>query len=667
MQRARVRAVYAVGARAPFSLVPVRPCGWLLWPRCVHTSTVKRSRTLTCTREGRSGAAPTILAPPIPGSRSWGMPAPPLSRLLDELKRRNVFRAAGVYGATAFVVIQAADVIFPSIPLPPWTVSLVVWLCLLGFPVAILLAWAFERTPEGLRRTDEAADGELEAIVRQPASLRWPAGVAALVGLGLLIAGGWWALRGPLAGNASYESIAVLPFVDLSAGGSDTYFGDGLAEELLNALAGIPDLKVAARTSSFAFRSSELDVREIGRGLDVETVVEGSVRRADDSLRVTAQLVDATTGYRLWSDEYHASAADIFRVQEALARSIVDALAVQLRGDTPERLFVGGTEDPAAYDLYLEARQLWTTREMPKLWSALEKFNEAIARDSAFAAAWSGRADALDAIAWRMPEARDSVPAAKYAAQRALVLEPELAEGWASLGVLANDFDLDWRVAELALRRAIELRPSYSTAHHWLADVYRWQGDARKSLGAGLRAIELSPLSMLGRDGQAQTLVMLGDWDGARELYIQLAESGSDDGSYVSLLSLGPRFGLSADELERYARLLFRNGGWDGWERAGVMGRAIAEPKHRPEALAVLAEFAADGGNLRDVAELAVALGDHEAAFAYLERAEEVGWPLAPIGVDAAFDPLRDDPRMAALTARLRVPNGYDPVADSGS
>jgi len=593
---------------------------------------------------------------------------PSYQRLFADLKRRQVFRVMSVYGAVAFVVIQAADVVFPVIPLPPWTVSLVVWLCLLGFPIAVAMAWAFERTPEGLRRTDEAGEAELELIVEQPSSRRWPPGVAAVVGLALLVAGGWWALRGPLAGDASYESIAVLPFVDFSAGGNDAYFGDGLAEELLNALAGVPDLKVAARTSSFVFRGAERDVREIGRALDVETVLEGSVRRADDSLRVTAQLIDATTGYHLWSDEYDASAADIFRVQDALARSIVEALAVHLRGDTPERLFVGGTEDPAAYDLYLEARQLWTTRELPKLWSALEKFDAAIERDSGFAAAWSGRADVLDAIAWRAPEARDSIPAANYAAQRALILEPELAEGWASLGVLALDFDLDWRVAEIALRRAIELRPSYATPHHWLADVYRWTGRARASVEPGLRAIELSPLSMLGKDGHAQTLAMLHDWEGARELYVELAESGHSDGStHSSLLSLGPRFGFGADTLEYYAELLFRNREWHDWERAGVLGRGIVDLQFRADGLAVLADYAADGGNLRDVAELAVALGDHEAAFAYLEQAEAVGWPLSPIGVDPAFDPLRGDPRMAALMARLGVPNGYDPDADSAN
>lgn len=590
---------------------------------------------------------------------------PSYQRLFADLKRRHVFRVMGVYGAVAFVVIQAADVIFPGIPLPPWTVSLVVWLCLLGFPIAVAMAWVFERTPEGLRRTDEAEKAELELIVEQPASRRWPAGVAAVVGFALLVAGGWWALLGPLAGDASYESIAVLPFVDLSVGGNDAYFGDGLAEELLNALAGVPELKVAARTSSFAFRDSDRDVREIGRALDVETVLEGSVRRDDDSLRVTAQLIDAATGYHLWSDEYDARAADIFRVQDALARSIVEALAVHLRGAPPERLFVGGTEDPAAYDLYLEARQLWATREMPKLWSALEKFDAAIERDSGFAAAWSGRADVLDAIAWRAPEIRDSVPAAKYAAQRALILEPELAEGWASLGVLALDFDRDWRVAEIALRRAIELRPSYATPHHWLADVYRWTGRARAAVEPGLRAIELSPLSLLGKDGHAQTLAILGDWGGARELHVELVEAGFADASTnSSLLSLGLRFGFGADTLEYYARTLFRNRGWNEWERAGVIGRGIVEPQFRADALAVLADYAADGGNMRDVAEFAVALGDHEAAFRYLETAEQLGWPLAPIGVDPAFDPLRDDPRMAALMARLGVPNGYDPAAD---
>ena len=591
---------------------------------------------------------------------------PGYQRFFADLKRRQVFRVAAVYGAAAFVVIQAADVIFPRIPLPEWTVSLVVWLAILGFPVAIAVSWVFERTPDGLKRTDEASASELEEIVTRPARSRWPAGVAALVGIGLLAGGGWWALQGPLAGDASYDSIAVLPFADLSGQEENEYFGDGLAEELLNALAGIEGLKVAARTSAFTFKDSDADIREIAEALDVETVLEGSVRRSSNRLRITAQLIDARTGYHLWSEEYDRDPADIFAVQDEIASSIADALVLRLSGTEIERLYRGGTDDVEAYELYLTGRQKWAPRNIPQLREAIEQFEQAIARDSGFALAWSGLADALDALIYRVPEERDRLPEARYAAQRALVLEPELAEGWASLGVLALDFDRDWTFAELALLRAIEIKPSYATPYHWLADVYRYSGRVKLAEGFSKRSVELDPISGTGLDGKAFTAVLLGKLDEARAEYLQILERGVDPtGPAANLVSLGELLGFDADQLAEYAVRWARFSGWAAPEEAEVIGRAILDPALREEALDLLNRMEETGISSREIAEMTLALGDTETAMLRLERAAEDGdASLFVIGVDPVYDSLREDPRMIRLTKELGLPNGYDPADD---
>ncbi len=590
--------------------------------------------------------------------------APAYQRFFADLKRREVFRVAAVYGAAAFVVIQAADVIFPRIPLPEWTVSLVVWLAILGFPVAVALAWVYERTPEGLHRTDPAETHELESIVEQPPRRRWAAGLAALVGIGLLLSGGWWALQGPLAGDSSYDSIAVLPFADLSGQEENEYFVDGLAEELLNALAGIQGLKVAARTSAFSFKGSDADIREIAEALDVETVLEGSVRRSSDRLRITAQLIDARTGYHLWSEEYDRSPADIFAVQDEIAASIADALVLRLSGAEIERLYRGGTDDVEAYELYLTGRQKWVTRNIPKLREAIVHFENAIARDSGFALAWSGLSDALDALLFRVPEERVRLPEARYAAQRALLLEPELAEGWASLGVLALDFDRDWTFAELALRRAIELKPSYSTPYHWLADVYRYSGRVKLSEPFSKRAVELDPISGTGRDGKAMTDALLGNLDAARDEYLTILEMGFDPtGPATNLVSFAELFELEANQLASYAARWAEFAGWPAPAEAEVIGRAVLNPDLRSEAIGLLDRMEQAGISLREIAELSLALGDTASAMQRLERAAEAGeGSIFVIGVDPAYDPLLRDPRMIELTRKLGLPNGYDPA-----
>jgi TolB-like protein len=585
--------------------------------------------------------------------------------LLAELKRRNVLRVAAVYGATSFAILQLTDIVFPALGLPQWTITLVVALAIIGLPMAVALAWTFDKSPDGLRRTAPAQHGELEAILAQPRSRRWPAGVAALVGLMLLAAGTAWTLGHRGGGRSSnYDSIAVLPFANMSGDAENEYFGDGLAEELLNALSSIEGLKVAARTSAFAFKNSNIDVRVIGDTLGVATVLEGSVRRSADRIRITTQLIDTRTGYHLWSETYDRPLTDLFSVQDAIAREIVGALAGRLTTSKKE-LYRGGTQDVQAYDLYLLGRQKWVTRKVPLLREAIQHFEQAIARDSSFALAWSGLADAMDALAWRDRAELDHVPAAKFAAQRALLLDPELAEAWASLGVLALDFDRDFRSAELALRRAIALKPSYAAPYNWLADALRFSGRVEESLPPSERGLELDPVSGLGMNGLLQTLTILGRWSEARVVADRLQSIGwTDLGTLINLLSAGPQLGYGADDLEKFATDWAASQHYSKPDEAGVIGRAIVELPLRPRARGVLGRMAAEGLSGHRLAELSVAIGDLEGAITNLTYALEKRDPtMIVIGTDQAFDPLRQDPRFIRMIEELRLPNGATRVS----
>lgn len=595
------------------------------------------------------------------------MTAPPRGwqRFLAELKRRKVFRVAAVYGATAFVVLQVVDLVFPPLGLPAWTITFAVVLALAGFVLAAALAWAFESGPEGLRRTEPVAAGELAAIVAQPRSRRWPAGLAALAGVLLFGAGAWWTVGRSPGGDGPYDSIAVLPFANLSGDPENEYFGDGLAEELLNALAGIEGLKVAARTSAFAFKNRSVDVRTIADTLDVATVLEGSVRRAADRIRITAQLIDARNGYHLWSETYDRPLTDLFAVQDAIAAEIVEALAIRLAGPARvDGLYRGGTADIEAYDLYLLGRQKWATRQIPLLHEAVTHFEQAIERDSSFALAWSGLADVIDALAWRRdPHGLARIAEANRAALRALLLDPGLAEGWASLGVLAVEFERDWRAGELALRRAVALKPSYAIAHDWLADVLLYTGRAEESLGSRRRARELDPLSGVGINNLAWALAIAGRWAEAREAYLHLETIGwTNTAGPLAGVTNAVRLGFGPDEAAKFASGWATLAGFSSPDEVGVVGRAVFDTGLRNEALSVLRRMEAEGVASRELAGIRLVLGDHDGAVRLLERAFEEGDPqLSLILFEPTYDPLRNDPAFMRLVDALRRPSGGPP------
>ena len=318
--------------------------------------------------------------------------------------------------------------------------------------------------------------------------------VATLVGAAVAL-GGRTTQRHDDAGPAS---AAVLPFVDLSPSKDQEYFSDGLTDELITSLSKIEGLRVAGRTSSFQFKGRNPDVRDVGRRLGVGAVLEGSVRRAGDRLRVNAQLVSAHDGYQLWSESYDRNPEDVFAVQEEIARAIVAALRVRLGAATDSALGARPTKDLDAYDLYLKGRFAWNQRTGASLHQAASWFGQAVARDSGFTRAWAGLADSYLLLpAYTGERQEDAWARARDAARRALAADPALADAHTSMAYGTMLYEWDWAGAEASFRRAIAANPNYPTAHHWYADFLTGRGRLDEALEQMQEARRLEPLSLI--------------------------------------------------------------------------------------------------------------------------------------------------------------------------
>lgn len=452
-----------------------------------------------------------------------------ISDLVRELRRRYVFRVTGAYLVTAWVIVQVGSLIFPVLRAPSWCEPVLLGFVVLGFPVAVVLAWAFEVTPEGVRRTRPVAPGAAPVPDAPPAA---PSGAATrsrraatVVAVVLVLGVGAWFLsrRARPTARSAIASAAVLPFVDLSPGHDQDYFSDGLTEELITTLSQVHGLRVAARTSSFQFKGQSANVEDVGRKLDVAAVLEGSVRKSGDRLRVSAQLIDARDGYQLWADSYDRKLADVFAVQEDLARSIVSALRVKLAPAGDSALSVPPTGDLGAYDLYLKGLFAWNQRTGPSIQEAVHYLEQAVARDSSFVRAWAALADAdllVAPFAGGTPAASAaSWEKARFAARRALALDSTSAEAHTALAYGSMIYGWDWTAAEKNFRRAISAHPNYAVAHHWYGDFLAGRGRLAESLAQMNRAHQLDPLAqqigvergwvmyLMGQSRQAETAI----------------------------------------------------------------------------------------------------------------------------------------------------------------
>ena len=409
-----------------------------------------------------------------------------------ELRRRHVFKVAATYAVTGWVVAQVAEFLLESFLAPEWILQALIIVLILGFPIAVVLAWAFELTPDGLQRDNPIDEAPSPALAR---------------------------LTAELPKNFPDQSIAVLPFADMSPYRDQEYFSDGLTEELLNLLAKVSGLHVASRTSAFSFKGKQEDIREIAEKLCVKHVLEGSVRKSGDQLRITAQLIKAQDGYHLWSETYNRSMENVFAIQDEIARAVVEALKPQLLGETP----VVRETSSEAYNLYLQALHLKRQRNPDSLNQAMDYLERAVDIDSGYAPAWA----LLSAVyALRGGSAmtgwEEGVAASRKALKRALELDPEHAGGWLSQSQLRSYYEWDWEGAQTDLERACALAPDNSDVYVAKARLARSLGRLVESIAFCDQAIALDPLDQDARSDRARALYYLGRLDESEAAFREL-------------------------------------------------------------------------------------------------------------------------------------------------
>jgi TolB-like protein/tetratricopeptide (TPR) repeat protein len=516
-----------------------------------------------------------------------------LAALSAELKRRRVYPVIAAYAVVAFVLLQIGEITFQPLGLPNWVMIALIILVVIGFPVTVVLAWIFDITPHGFHRTSSYQEAG--------------------------------------TGVDDKPSIAVLPFVDMSPNHDQGYFCEGIAEEILNALTNIRQLAVAARSSSFLYNTGAGDVREIGRELGVKVILEGSVRKSENRLRVTAQLVKTSDGYHLWSKSYDQELQDVFSIQDEIAKSIAETLLETLTPTQHSALRTRASKDVGAYEYYLRGRQFFKRFRKTDIEYARQMFRQAIDIDPEFAPAWAGYADCFSFLvmyADPMPGYRQQ---ARNASKKALELGPGVAEAHASRGLaylVSNDFD----AAEAEFEKALELNPRLFEAHYYFARTRFHQGRLEEAIELFKTAGEMDPTDYQSRCLRIQVLRGLGRVEEsvaeAREA-IKVVENNlkwNPDDARAYYLGAGTLFLLG--DTERAKRWLHR---------------AI---EIDPDDPVVLYNAACNFATL----------GELESAIEYLDRAIRHGTvSVAWMRNDEDLAKLHSDPRYAELLAQLEA------------
>ena len=566
----------------------------------------------------------------------------------SELKRRHVYKVAVAYAVVGWLVIQVTATVVPALHLPDGLTTAVVVFVLVGFPIALVISWAFEMTPEGMKLTTDVSPDE----IRSMPSWSKKKFVGFIIGVAIIAAGllAYQFLRGPgstATAGADSKSIAVLPFVNMSSDKEQEYFSDGLSEELLNQLAQIPQLRVIARTSSFSFKGKEVDVATIAKALNVANVLEGSVRKSAQTLRITVQLIRASDSSHLWSQTYDRDLTDVFKVQDEIASDVVAALKVKLL-PTQELPKAARTSNPEAYQQYLQGRYYLNRFSVADFAKARVFLERACQLDPQFALAWAtlsevwagqtGWSDKLTRVQFAAGLAQ-----ARATADRALQLNPDLPEALVARFQIQFLYDYDWKGARETIKRAQALAPSDPGILTSAAQVAVIFHDLNRAVELARQAVAVDPVNAQVRAYLGTALLQARrpaesrvEFQGVAELNPSTPWAFSGQG-WADLVEGKNTEALAAAEREtsEFARLV-------------VVAVALWNLDRKAESDAALATLIKDDADVGafQIAEVYSARGDKDQAFAWLERArQQQDGGLALFPNDPLLDPLRSDPR----------------------
>jgi len=576
-----------------------------------------------------------------------------------ELKRRHVYRVAIAYAVVAWLLVQVATQVFPFFEIPTWIVRLVVLLTVLGFPVALVVAWAFEMTPEGLKRAGDIAPNE---YIPRWSTRRF---AALIISVAILAAGvplfrlsrskPAWLPWTDAVSTASQKSIAVLPLLNESGDPGDEYFSDGLSEELIAALAQVKGLKVIGRSSSFRFKDEKTDVKTIGEKLGVSTLLEGTVRKQGDQVRIVAELINTADGSELWSRTFDRELKDIFAVQAEIAEAVATSLELTLLGTEDRSAKKASTKSMEAHNAYLQGHFYFERRNLEDYRKAVGFFDQAIRFDSDYALAYAERSEAWAWIGDLSGEKKkEAWKAAGSDAEKAVAVDPNLADAHAALGWVR--FFIEWKFAEglAELKRAQQLSPWNPTASDLLARVVVYFGQFEEAEKLARQSIELDPLAYQARISLARVLFTEGKLDeteAAARKAAELQPTAAGNHRFQVFVAIQRGDGEAAlreaglEPNERYRRF--------------ELALALYTRGDRPAADATLAELIARDRDVMayQIAEVYAWRGEKDKAFEWLQVSLDThDTGTASLLIDPLLRGLQHDPRYNSLPAKIGLP-----------
>jgi len=586
-----------------------------------------------------------------------------------ELKRRNVYKVAVAYAVVGWLLIQIATQVFPFLEIPNWVVRLVIALVAIGFPIALIIAWAFELTPQGIKRAEDIDSRDSRSGQVLPAgsgskNRTWiyVAVIGAALSVGLFFIGRYTASRTSwterehppaVAASPAQKSIAVLPLLNESGDPKDEYFSDGLSEELIAALAQIRELKVIGRSSSFRFKDRKEESKTIGEKLGVSTLLEGTVRKQGERVRIVAELINAADGIELWTRTFDRELKDIFAVQQEIAKAVADSLKVTLLGAETTSVQEAATKSVEAHNAYLQGHFYFQRRNLEDYRKAVVYFDQATQIDPYYAIAYAERSEAWSQIG-DLSQDKSAWPKARSDAEKAVALAPALSEAHAALGWVR--FFVEWKFAEglSELQRAKEISPANPTANDLLARVIVYLGKLDEAEQQARQAVELDPLSYPPQNNLARVLFIRGkldEADAAARKAAELQPAAASSHRFQVLVAVQRGDGETA---LREAQLEP-----DPGYRRFVLALAHHVRGDRAAADAALADLIANGRDqlAYQIAQVYAVRGEKDKAFEWLQISFDTH-DTGTLGllIDPLLHGLRDDPRYKALVAKMNFP-----------